>query len=116
MLRKDRKSMYWGVAPCCADIIFVPKIKNLEDVFGVQQPLLSTRSQQGATISPVLPKGLVLNMFVFLCTLQRLLQIHQKGAILCEVHLNFSWSEHITTCIKEWPHLSAKQIVRSCGP
>ena len=65
MLRKDRKSMYWGVAPCCADIIFVPKIKNLEDVFGVQQPLLSTRTQQGATISPVLPKGLVLNMFVF---------------------------------------------------
>ena len=79
MLRKDRKSMYWGVAPCCADIIFFPKIKNLEDVFGVQQPLLSTRTQQGATISPVLPKGLVLNMFVFLCTLQRLLQIHQKG-------------------------------------
>ena len=70
MLRKDRKSMYWGVAPCCADIIFVPKIKNLEDVFGVQQPLLSTKTQQGATISPVLPKGLVLNMFVFLCTLK----------------------------------------------
>ena len=28
MLRKDPKSMYWGVAPCWADIIFVTNKKS----------------------------------------------------------------------------------------
>ena len=42
-------------------------------------------------------------MFVYLCILQHLLQIQQKGrgVILCdEVHLNIFSSEHIT-CVKD---------------
>ena len=57
----------------------------------------------GVTISPILPKGLVLNMFVYLCILQHLLQIQPKGrgVILCdEVHLNIFSSEHII-CVKD---------------